>query len=89
MKKPYAGSCHCGAIKFECNLDLTAGAGRCGVHPFSKGYLAMEPFNGSFHAVNIATLDDTTDLELSAAPIQYEDGRANCWDSVPETTSYL
>lgn len=141
MKKTYAGSCHCGAIKFECNLDLTAGTRRCncsfcwksrfwkvfamqgdfrllqgdaalsdyqaspsewpkgdvhhyfckycGIRPFSKGFLEIEPFNGSFHAVNIATLDDTTELELSDAKIQYEDGRANCWDAAPETTSYL
>jgi hypothetical protein len=41
-----------------------------GVRPFSKGYLDSAPFNGWFHAVNIATLDDVSDMEFSNAPIQ-------------------
>src|SRR5829696_8367943 len=29
MKKPYHGSCHCGEVRFECELDLAEGTSRC------------------------------------------------------------
>lgn len=141
MKKTYHGSCHCGSVQFEADLDLADGTRRCncrlcwksrmwkafamkgdfrltagehalsdyqpknsswpeghvhhyfckecGVRSFSKGYLEIEPFNGWFHAVNIATLDDATDDELAHAPIQYEDGRGDNWDHAPAVAKHL
>jgi hypothetical protein len=134
MKKTYHGSCHCGAVRFECDIDLAEGTSkcncsictkarfwktiakadafrllqgkdalsdyqfgsnsihhrfcrRCGVKPFGQGH--MDELGGDFYAINVACLDAATAEQLAAAPVRYEDGRNNNWDSVPAETRHL
>jgi hypothetical protein len=44
---------------------------------------------GAFVSVQLGSLDDATDEELAAAPVNYGDGRNNAWWQPPAVTSYL
>lgn len=37
MKKSYQGGCHCGAVRFECDLDAETGSSRCNCSICAKG----------------------------------------------------
>jgi len=132
--KTFHGSCHCGAVRFECDLDLAKGTSKCNCSVCRKGrfwkaivmaksfrlkhgaeslseyqfgrhiihhlfcrHCGTKPFGranvaelgGEFYAVNLACLDDASDEELASAPVHYEDGRNNDWQSAPAETRYL
>ena len=60
-----------------------------GAHGVDKGCLDMAPFDGGFHAVDVATLDGLDDAQLAAIPVQYENGRHDDWDHSPVNPGYL
>ena len=132
--KTYHGSCHCGDVQYEADIDLEAGTGkcncsichksrawgtnvkpdafrlltpkdkladyqfgtmqghnlfckRCGVRPFGDG--DVPEIGGAFVSINIATLDDITDEQLAALPVNYSNGKDNDWTNKPKVTSFL
>jgi hypothetical protein len=60
----------------------------CGVTPYGWAD-AAEWNDGAYVSVNVACLDDMDPAELVAAPVQYSDGRADSWWTVPAETRHL
>jgi hypothetical protein len=73
MLKTYHGSCHCGAVRFEADIDLSAPTYRCNCSICSRN----------------RCLDDVTPEDLATAPVVYVDGKHDNWQSPPLITSYL
>ena len=61
----------------------------CGIQVFSKGYLEVDPFNGWFYAVNVASLDSCSPEEIIQSPVIYEDGLHDRQMETPEETRHL
>jgi hypothetical protein len=87
--KTYSGSCHCGAVRFEADIDLAAGVNKCncGIRTFGRG--DHGPGGGPFCFVNVAALDDVDADELAASPLRIFDGRSGHYDRAPADTRLL
>lgn len=114
MKRTYRASCHCGAVRYEADIDLAEGTSKCNCSICSKGRFwkaivkadAFRLLEGAralsdyrfgsqaihhlfFYALNVACLDDAAVEELAKAPIRYEDGRNDRWQSPPAAIRHL
>ncbi|BDT59968.1 aldehyde-activating protein [Massilia varians] len=85
--KTYRGSCHCGSVRFEADIDLGAGTIKCNCTICTK--MRFWAALGPFHAVVLASLDDLPVEELLAAPVRYLDGRNDHWVTPPLETRHL
>lgn len=88
MEQTYSGGCHCGAVRYEADMDLTQGTMRCNcsmcrkTRAWLKGGKAMV-------AVTLSTLDDMSDADLASLQVMYVDGRNNNFAAPPAETRYL
>jgi hypothetical protein len=81
MKKTYQGSCHCGTVRFEADLDLAQGTFRCNCSICFKtrAWLAGIP----------DCLDGVDAQELIDAPVKYFNMRHDDAKSPPAETRHL
>jgi hypothetical protein len=86
MTKTYTGSCHCGAVRFEADIGLSAGT-KPAAFRFGRGY--VKEIGGDYVAVQFASLDDVEPQELVAAPVRFADGRNNDWGAAPHEVRHL
>jgi hypothetical protein len=74
MKKTFHGSCHCGAVRFEADIDLSTSTYRrnCSICSRNRFWPAIVMHE-----------------ERAGAPITYVDGKHDNWSQAPAITSYL
>jgi hypothetical protein len=88
MLKTYKGSCHCGAVRFEADLDLAQSTYRCNcsICRRSRFWPAVaKPENFRL----LSGKDDLTEKELAKVPITCIDGMHDNWGEPPAFASHL
>jgi hypothetical protein len=95
MQKTYHGICHCGAVKFEADIDFAQGTNKCNCSYCAQARnwnLILKP--AAFRLLSgenamVAALDDLAPQELAALPVKHGNGRGNKWWESPAVTSHL
>ncbi|QIA20442.1 GFA family protein [Mesorhizobium sp. AA22] len=74
MKKTYHGSCHCGAVRFEADIDLTEGIRKC-----NCSFCWKLGYRKSFAAYEAVRVTDGRDRmrEYKATPSNWPEGDIN------------
>jgi len=76
MLKTYKGSCHCGAVQFEADIDLAQGTNKCNCSICTK----TRNWNAIIKPAAFRLID---------APVRYANGRDNQWWEPPAETRHL